>query len=202
MLAAVAAGLGVLLAGLWHIGAAVSAYADCVYVNSRLTDRNIVLFGRVAGVSEKDGWIIFKLKLCGGGWAEPAVEVFTPAGAGLVDIGEEGLYRGWPVFHWKKQAMAVWREFVTPGRFLALRPEDIGPEFPADCRSAPICAQQLEFWNRAGPESAAFLDRLRRQDLAGLAADFGLGRAAVFSTEFDRVETEADFRRLSERLTL
>jgi hypothetical protein len=168
-----------LLAGLGLVNIVLSAYGECVYVDPNRSERNVVLFGRVESIKEQNGWIITRLKLCGSGLAGMAtVKVLTRADAGLVDIGEEGEYRGKPVFHWIKRDMGAFREFVAPGRFLALRPEE------------------------TESETAGFLAHLKQKNMIGLAVDLGLGRAVVYSREFDQVGTAADFRRLAKRLVL
>jgi len=212
-LSAVIVGLILLLIGLASLSVIISAYSSCVYVNFNRPDRNVVLFGRVDRVREQDGWIMTRLRLCGSGLTgAAAVEVLTPVKAGLVDIGEEAQYRGQPVFHWVKQNMNVFRQFVVPGRFLALRPEEIeseaalmeqyGQRSETGCQSVPICRYRLEFYRRRGSQSAAFLAHLKEKNFLGLMVDLALGRAVVFSEQFNRVPSLIDFQRLSERLTL
>lgn len=210
---AVVAGSTLLLIGLAGLSVVISAYNSCVYINFDRPDRNVILFGRVERVREQGGWIMTRLRLCGSGLTgAAAVEVLTPANAGLVDIGEEAQYRGQPVFHWVKQNMHVFRQFVVPGRFLALRPEEIKSEAalteqysqrPEDnCQSIPICRSRLEFYRRHDPQSTVFLSHLKEKNFLGLTVDLTLGRAVVFSEQFDRVPSLTDFRRLSKKLTL
>jgi hypothetical protein len=210
---AVVAGSALLLIGLVSLNVVISAYNSCVYINFNRPDRNVILFGRVERVREQNGWIMTRLRLCGSGLTgAAAIEVLTPVKAGWVDIGEEAQYLDQPVFHWVKQNMNVFRQFVVPGRFLALRPEEIKSEAALmeqynqrsedSCQSIPICRSRLEFYRRHGPQSTVFLSHLKEKNFLGLTVDLALGRAVVFSEQFDRVPSLIDFQRLSEKLTL